>query len=164
MTATATTQAAQLLATTPLTFAQVEAQSRSIFAVDRPGARYDVRRFADGSRLVVYPDAAEFADYAALEAEVVGVLQRYDEGAYGASPADAAEDWIRQGYTAVQVDAWLAAGVCFPSHADELAAEGVEPATLTGVFTGWATDEEVAEYLYGPEDPEDPEDADVAFE
>ena len=152
---TATTQAAQLLATTPTTFAQVEAQSRSAFAVDRPGARYDVRQFADGSRLVLYQDARAFADYADLETEVAEILQRYDAGAYGASPTDAAEDWIRQGYTAVQVDAWLAVGVCFPSHADTLAAEGVEPADLTGVFTGWAADEDVEEYLYGPEGPED---------
>ena len=149
MTANTTTRAAQLLADPDaIGAAAVEAESVRDFVV---GEALEVRRFRDGSRIVLFLGSATYGDYADLEAEVVEVLQRYDEGAYGGSPADAAEDWIRHGYDPLRVDAWLSVGVCFPSHADALTTEGFAPDALRGIFTGWATDEAVCEYLDGPD-------------
>ena len=147
MTANTPTRAAQLTDPSAIDIPTIERESRCLFRIPD---RYEVRQCADGSRVVIY-DSAEVDDYADLEAEVVAVLQRYDEGAYGGSPADAAEDWIRRGYGPLSVDEWLSVGVCFPSHADALTTEGFAPDALRGIFTGWATDEAVCEYLDGPD-------------
>ena len=142
-----TTRAAQVLENPDaIDAAAVERESVRVFLTDRAT---EVRRFADGSRIVLWASGG-FEDYAVLEAEVIDVLRGYDAGAYGGSPTDVAEDWIRHGYDPIHVDTWLSVGVCFPSHADQLAAEGFAPDALCDAFTGWATDEAVDAYLHGP--------------
>ena len=86
---------------------------------------------------------------------VVVVLERYDEGAYGLDPLAVATEWVRHGYDAPAVDDWLSAGICDPDHADALAAAGYTPSGVSeghppgdGLgFTGWATDDAVADFL-----------------
>lgn len=74
--------------------------------------------------------------------DMLDELHRHDLGAYGVDATDVAREWVDQGFAPEDAASWLNTGVCYATHALQLARTGFTGDTLPPA-SGWRTDEDV---------------------